>query len=665
MDIEQKKLELRRSPVANPQTLMKVRLLLLWAFADNVMDSHKNNVMKKSGLPTNAVGLSGPTLAKDQLKPLFPPAVKFELESTATHTIHASNGADRSYADSIVEMQAIVEALSPEMAVLIWKKEKICLSVREGSLEMVMEQLNNVVSGGAAGQKILYGKSPEMNRVQISVDASKAKIKALSWIKSRRGMGVHLTTLTLSVNSGGLSTMVCAGREPSDDEARQWFGPNARWTVQSGAATQTVVFPADAAGSAGSSPYIRDRALGLRILLGMAHGYKDSRLRLWDPNGTKDEDKIEIGLSLLPKRGSPGMNWEHDLGVALTGRHSPLTVAVDLVERPLYAVGSSVMIVGKDCVAVQNITLLPPGREWLSLALRCIGSTRDRPGDGHSGKITGDLHDLTELELELMAPLRAVQLRSRLALSMTRSRSAAFSLSNDLHEMIATHLNEFTVAEALHERYQGEIERADAIGERLTSVHGSLQRDDRIAADLIALLGPHCGVSTTPVREPTDDGGSEEEVDDHEMVAFLIGALASAPGGKMARSELRKAVEDEGFPASVLKRSWLEETAGVFVIGGNISLTKVVQRPDSSGAGAGAASVTQVTKTNAMAKEARSWHCPECDIRLQDSVRREEHNEGKRHRRAVIALQARQRQPRNTCKYSSSPHPSLISKGVE
>eukprot|EP01044_Picomonas_judraskeda_P002805 COSAG03_NODE_213_length_10549_cov_7.843349_2_plen_1370_part_00 len=338
------KLELRTSPKADPQSLMKVRLLLLWAFSDNLLDSQPTKAMKKSDLPSNAVGLSGSVVTREQLDPLFPAGVSYTLESTATHTIHANMTIDRSYNDSIAEMQVIVDALSPEMAVLIWRKEKICISVLARSLEAVLNQLSQVVSDGSKRETRVG------NRVQISVDASKAKIKALSWIKSRRGMGVHLTTLTLSVGCG-TSALVCTGKEPSEDEARRWFGPQAKWSTQTGSTTQTVIFEESAASEDG---LIRDRALGLRLLLGMAHGYKDCKLRLRDPKGVQDEDKIELGLSLLPKHSSPGLIWEHDLGQALTGRHGVLTVAVDLQKRPLYAVAASTMMVGNDRVSAPD-----------------------------------------------------------------------------------------------------------------------------------------------------------------------------------------------------------------------------------------------------------------------------------------------------------------------
>ena len=146
-------------------------------------------------------------------------------------------------------------------------------------------------------------------------------------------MGVHLTTLTLSVGCG-TSTLVCAGTEPSEDNVRRWFGQQAKWSTQTGSATQTVVFEHKSS-SEGGQGYIRDRALGLRLLLGMAHGYKDCKLRLRDPKSTQDEDKIELGLSLLPKYSPPGLMWSHELGQALTGRHGVLTVAVDLEKRPL------------------------------------------------------------------------------------------------------------------------------------------------------------------------------------------------------------------------------------------------------------------------------------------------------------------------------------------
>ena len=237
-------------------------------------------------------------------------------------------------------------------------------------------------------------------------------------------------------------------------------------------------------------------------------------------------------------------------------------------------------------LVVENVTLLPPGREWLVLALRCIGHADARLGqieldDAWSLGAFYGLDTLSALEKEELAPLRAAQLRLFLARSMMLPGSTTFVMSNDLHSVVGSFVTTQVVLRELQFRGMAASARADAVAEILSSGCGIMQRNDAMWAELLSLLGPYCGLEvtdTTPIDvnsavADTDDGDGDG--DDETLAAqFLIGVLASSPGGRIERGALRRAFEKQGFSASLLKCRWLEHVAGVFVTGSCISLTK-------------------------------------------------------------------------------------------
>ena len=307
-------------------------------------------------------------------------------------------------------------------------------------------------------------------------------------------------------------------------------------------------------------------------------------------------------------------------------------------------------------VAVENVSLLPPGRKWVSLALRCIGAT-----DTTVSMITGDLHNSQcreqHEELEELAPLQAAQLRLHLAVSMSSASSLTFSMSNDLHEAIARQVTADLVKGELLSREANELTMADSIAERLIAGAGTLRTDKTVAADLLAVLGPYCGVNLTSM--PDAVRGATESTDSVECVQFLIGCLASSPNGTMPRAQVRALLKQSGYHAYSMKKTWFEDVAGVYVLGNDmISLTNTIS--DAATTVHSPAVPAQVTsdfkqQVSPGASAAQpQWYCGFCNIWLPHSVAEQTHVDGKRHRRSLARAQ------RTTGQLSGHSHPHAV-----
>ena len=173
-------------------------------------------------------------------------------------------------------------------------------------------------------------------------------------------------------------------------------GADAQCRLQPGQAAekQVLSFAPDAEASEGASapvqpPLIADRPWGLQLLLLMAAGHKDHKLRVAPPHADTlaagggapqgTDASLPVAMSVCE-----GLEWrlygtgeegDEDEVVsmgqrALLPRHALLKVALptDDEARELWAVGSSRMLLGgtgsgtqRSLVAVGGVTLLPPG----------------------------------------------------------------------------------------------------------------------------------------------------------------------------------------------------------------------------------------------------------------------------------------------------------------
>ena len=146
---------------------------------------------------------------------------------------------------------------------------------------------------------------------------------------------------------------------------------------------------------------IADRAAGLRLLVSMASGHKDRRLHVLRPAAPFDIPGAPLHqpeMSLASRSQSfalktpEGLEWFHsgradvdssgnrggEKRRALLGRHSLLRTAIPragawAAQLPLHAVACSLTLLDGGSIRAEVVTLLPPGDEWLELALSCMG----------------------------------------------------------------------------------------------------------------------------------------------------------------------------------------------------------------------------------------------------------------------------------------------------
>ena len=244
--------------------------------------------------------------------------------------------------------------------------------------------------------------------------------KSLDFFRSRRGVAKDRRVVALRVQPDATASLLAANCDASFGElaaapapaatpsARAVLsaagsatmaalvGADAQCRLQPGQAAekQVLSFAPDAEASEGASapvqpPLIADRPWGLQLLLLMAAGHKDHKLRVAPPHADTlaagggapqgTDASLPVAMSVCE-----GLEWrlygtgeegDEDEVVsmgqrALLPRHALLKVALptDDEARELWAVGSSRMLLGgtgsgtqRSLVAVGGVTLLPPG----------------------------------------------------------------------------------------------------------------------------------------------------------------------------------------------------------------------------------------------------------------------------------------------------------------
>ncbi|KAL1504712.1 hypothetical protein AB1Y20_008491 [Prymnesium parvum] len=128
-----------------------------------------------------------------------------------------------------------------------------------------------------------------------------------------------------------------------------------------------------------------DRPLGTRLLCTMAAGYKDRTLRVCEDVEGGDEPRIVA----VPMLGTVlGLEWTYCGERALLPRQTVMKSALPEMDpvapQELMAVAASIMQLGDSgsagtTFAANDVTLLPPDMEWLTLVLLCGGHASD-PG---------------------------------------------------------------------------------------------------------------------------------------------------------------------------------------------------------------------------------------------------------------------------------------------
>ncbi|KAH8054083.1 helicase [Aureococcus anophagefferens] len=156
-------------------------------------------------------------------------------------------------------------------------------------------------------------------------------------------------------------------------------------------------------------PLLNDLPVGARLLSAMAMGYRDNQLRVWAdrPGGPprypglppEPPSRRAVAVKLdVPKPAwklvfapaSAGASAPPSAQV-LTPFHSLAAVAVhhaaDDRDATVYAVAGAMVDTAGGGARAESVTVLPPGDEWLGLALRCARDPRSLPPDALEAKL--------------------------------------------------------------------------------------------------------------------------------------------------------------------------------------------------------------------------------------------------------------------------------------
>ncbi len=275
--------------------------------------------------------------------------------------------------------------------------------------------------GGGASDPLSYGPAPrdaaeEDPELYLLLRAdpslSPAQQRAFDSFRSRRGVASVLRVFALRVQPDATASLLAANCESLAAPLRleadgrpgraslsanglaavaTLVGADAQCRLQPGQAIekQTLTFEADSpsAGDLGATQpaLLSDRPWGLRLLCLMAAGYRDRKMRVSVPSASgapapAGDDALVVSLGV-----SEGLEWR--IGAltsddapqrVLLPRHSLLKVALpaEAASQRLWAVGSSVMQLGNagsSLTAVEGVTLLPPGDEWLTAVILASG----------------------------------------------------------------------------------------------------------------------------------------------------------------------------------------------------------------------------------------------------------------------------------------------------
>lgn len=223
--------------------------------------------------------------------------------------------------------------------------------------------------------------------------------RALKHFSSRRGIALEQRVACVRLG-GSVGSLVCANAPPlcrpptgaaaaltaeSVQMLRLLFGDAMVAKVSPGQAAAAMMLrlepdlePDEAVATCGLQPPLTaDRPAGVRLLCSMASGYRDRKLRVAQP---APADGPAAPPPMVVKLDAPeGLDWRWRADgrecKALLQRHSIPRLALPPHGLPMFAVGTSLLFLGEEgkLVAVEGVTLLPPGPEWLALVVAAGG----------------------------------------------------------------------------------------------------------------------------------------------------------------------------------------------------------------------------------------------------------------------------------------------------
>ena len=261
--------------------------------------------------------------------------------------------------------------------------------------------------------------------VLLETSASKARLKDLRSLLEALPAAVHCY---YGARREGVAATASFGGADARDDAKlefaletTFFGADPlrgqyRWAPQILRGKPALRFAPDGekgrqAWEAGEPrpPLLNDLPVGARLLSAMAMGYRDNQLRVWAdrPGGPprypglppEPPSRRAVAVKLdVPKPAwklvfapaSAGASAPPSAQV-LTPFHSLAAVAVhhaaDDRDATVYAVAGAMVDTAGGGARAESVTVLPPGDEWLGLALRCARDPRSLPPDALEAKL--------------------------------------------------------------------------------------------------------------------------------------------------------------------------------------------------------------------------------------------------------------------------------------
>ena len=180
------------------------------------------------------------------------------------------------------------------------------------------------------------------------------------------------------------------------------------WRVQQTNSKPAFVFAPDGPAPtwngepAQEAPLLNDMPIGARLLSAMQQGYRDHQLRIWanpwfpGPNGGfTRRDKVSVKLD-VPKPSyklvfAPGTSQQAPPSAqVLMPFHSLCAVALhhgSTKDQVIYGVAGCMLDTAGGGARAEQLTLLPPGDEWLALCLRCATDPDSLPNSSYERQL--------------------------------------------------------------------------------------------------------------------------------------------------------------------------------------------------------------------------------------------------------------------------------------
>ncbi|CAM9299772.1 unnamed protein product [Chrysoparadoxa australica] len=373
-----------------------LRLLITWVFKDQVMECkpQKRKVTDADG--NVPVVLSGPFIQEEEMSQYVLPSnpdskVCYTFDSGRRTLIQCNHHCMRAQVDieSDLRVLSMVE-LQLKAACLVYKipkqkgngeGETISMWIRAECINGATEDVLGQVFGKDEVDAALKADSTSTDHTaRLSTKATNRKMGSAKKAMELISKGLHITV------QPALLVVMCHNCSVEAQSLRKLFQADvsARFAYQDLGEKQALYFPALAKDE---DRLIEDIPLGARILNQIQTGYRDKKLRVWYtsmrdkhyPGGvTKTIREKQTLLSV--KAALPGPQWgcapqTGRGGMVYMPRNSLAAAAAHQGREVVYAVAGAMLDIATGGARCEGVTLLPPGTDWLALALLTFGIT--------------------------------------------------------------------------------------------------------------------------------------------------------------------------------------------------------------------------------------------------------------------------------------------------